>query len=185
MPSTNPFFLALTSRATWFDWLILVLAVWSIIRGLQRGLIRELFALVALLAGITAVTWNYTGFAHWLNQWISQAMFASVAAFFILTMVVTLGVLLAGRIVRSAAHLVGLGIFDRLAGGLFGLTRASLVGAAILIACTTFLPKQAWIERSLLAPALLRVAQLVAFFAPAHLQHHLSGAMIRLSHLPR
>ena len=160
-----------------FDWLVLVLALWSVVRGLMRGLIRELFALVALVAGITAAAWNYTPLAAWLARWIPQPTSASIAAFLILALAVTFVVLLAGRIVRSAAHLVGLGPLDRIAGGLFGLARASLVGAAILMACTTFLPPQPWIQQSLLAPTLLKIAHTAAFLAPADLQGRIAATI--------
>ena len=161
------------------------MALWSIVRGLLRGLIRELFALVALVAGITAAAWNYTALAVWLARWIPNPASASIAAFLLLVLAVALGVLLVGRLVRSAAHLVGLGLPDRLAGACFGLARASLLGAAILMACTTFLPPQTWIEHSLLAPVLLRIAHASSFLAPADLQRSIFAAITRLNHTSR
>ena len=176
---------AFLTSLTPFDWLLLVLALWSVVRGLMRGLIRELFALVALVAGITAAAWNYTSLAIWLARWIPQPTSASIAAFLLLALAVTFLVLLVGRIVRSAAHLVGLGLPDRVAGGLFGLARASLIGAAILMACTSFLPPQPWVEHSLLAPPLLRIARASAVLAPADLQQRITAIITRLDNTSR
>ncbi len=168
-----------------FDWLILAVAVWSVLRGLMRGLIRELFALVALVAGITAAAWNYTSLAVWLARWIPNPASASIAAFLLLVLAVSLGVLLVGRLVRSAAHLVGLGLLDRLAGACFGLARASLLGAAILMACTTFLPPQPAIAHSRLAPSLFQIAHTAAILAPTDLEHRISAAITHLHSIPR
>ena len=176
---------AFLADLTIFDWLLLVLALWSILRGLMRGLIRELFALVALVAGVTAAAWNYTFLATYLRRWISYPASASIAAFLVLALAVTFGVLFAGRVVRSAARLVGLGPLDRIAGSLFGLARASVVGAAILLACTTFLPPQPWIQHSLLAPPLLAIARTAAVLAPADLQQRLSAAILHLHNTSR
>ncbi len=167
-----------------FDWLILVIALWSIVRGLLRGLIRELFALLALLAGVTVAAWNYTALAVLLARWIPQSTSAGITAFLLLALAVTLGVLLAGRLVRSAAHLIGLGLLDRLAGALFGLARASLLGAAILMGCITFLPSQPWLQGSRVAPLLLQVAHAAALLAPADLQQRLSAAIAGLRTAP-
>ena len=163
-----------------FDWLILAVVLWSVIRGFLRGLILELFGLVALVAGITAAAWNYTAVALWVSRWISQPTSASIAAFLLLAVVVTSGVLLVGRLVRSAAHLAGLGLLDRLAGALFGFARASLVGAAILMACLTYLPPQPWLQGSRLAPWLLQVGHTVALLTPADLQTRVAAALASL-----
>lgn len=160
-----------------FDWLILAIVLWSLVRGFMRGLIRELFGLVALVAGITAAAWKYTAVALWLSRWLPQPAAASIAAFLLLTLVVTSGVVLIGRLVRSAASLVGLGLLDRLGGALFGLARAGLVGAAILMACLTYLPPQPWLQDSRLAPWLLQVGHTAALLAPADLQTRIAAAL--------
>ena len=167
----------LLSTFTPFDWLIVAIALWSVVRGLLRGLIRELFALLALLAGILVAAWNYTALAVWLARWIPQSTSAGIAAFLLLAFAVTLGVLLVGRLVRSAAHLIGLSLFDRLAGALFGLARASLLGAAILMGCITFLPPQLWLQGSRVAPLLLQIAHAAALLAPADLQTRVAAAI--------
>ena len=176
---------ATLATLTPFDWIILALALWSVIRGFLRGLIRELFALAALITGITVATWNYIALARWLARWIPQPTSADIAAFLLLSLAVTVGVLLVGRLVRSAAHLVGLGLLDRLAGALFGLARACLLGAAILMGCITFLPPQPWMQHSRLTPPLLQVAHAVALLAPAGLEQRISALIAGLPGVSR
>lgn len=173
------------STLTAFDWFILILALWSTVRGLLRGLIRELFALVALITGILFAAWNYVAFAAWLAPWISSPASASIAAFLLLVTGITLAVLLVGRMVRSAAHLVGLGLLDRLGGALFGLGRAALLGAGILLAAATWLPSQTILRDSRLAPPLLEIAHIAAGFTPLSLQAVVAEAITRLRPAPR
>lgn len=165
---------------TAFDWFVLVLVLWSIVRGFLRGLIREFFSLVALVAGILAAAWNYAALAAWLSRWITSPASASIAAFLLLVLGVTLAVLLAGRLVRSAAHLAGLGLLDRLGGALFGLCRAALLAAAILMAATTWLPSQNVLRDSRLAPPLVAIARSAARLIPVNLQGTVSEAVRRL-----
>ena len=178
--SLTAFFATTFAMLTPLDWLLLALALWSIIRGFRRGLIHELFALVALIAGLTAASWNYTTLALWLARWLPQPASAAITAFLLLALGVTIGVLLVGRLVRSAARLVGLGPLDRLAGALFGLARASVLGAAILMACITFLPPMPWLDHSRLVPPLLQIAHTAAMLAPANLQQRISAAITGL-----
>ena len=179
--SLSTFFASLTP----FDWIILALVLWSVVRGFIRGLIRELFALAALVIGITVAAWNYTAVSVWLARWIPQPTSASIAAFLLLALAVTIGVLLVGRLVRSAAHLVGLGLVDGLAGAVFGLARACLLGAAILMACLTFLPPQPWMQHSRLTPPLLHVAHTAALLAPAGLEQRISALIATLPRVSR
>jgi membrane protein required for colicin V production len=53
---------------------------------------------------------------------------------------------------------VGLGIFDRLAGAVFGLVKGCIVVTLVLMGVVAFLPRQDWLDRSRLAPAFLNAA---------------------------
>ena len=181
-PDASASLQSLLRSFTGFDWLITALALWSVGRGLVRGLIRELFAFAGLVAGILVAAWYYAPCAGWLSRWVSQPHYAAVAAFLLLAVLTIAGVSLLGRLVRSAAHLVGLGLPDRLAGALFGLLRASLVGAAILMACTAFLPPLPAVRQSRLAPALLAVTRGLSFLSPGDLQVRIAQGIEHLHH---
>ena len=165
---------------TGFDWLLSLVLLWLVVRGLLRGLIREIFAILGLVAGVLVASWNYPAFAGWLAQWIPNLAYASLAAFVLLAAGVSVGVLLLGRLVRSAARLAGLGLLDRLGGALFGALRAALLGAAILMACLAFLPIQPAITNSRLAPPLRRIAAGWSFLTPDHLRDRIAAGLARL-----
>ena len=165
---------------TGFDWLLAAILLWSVLRAFFRGLIRELFALAGLMVGILVAAWNYPAVALWLRQWIPSTAYAEVSAFLLLAVGASVATILLGRLVRSAARLVGLGLLDRFAGALFGAVRASLLGAAILMACTAFLPPVSAIQHSKLAPPLLGLARALAVLTPVSLQQRIASGMALL-----
>jgi membrane protein required for colicin V production len=52
-----------------------------------------------------------------------------------------------------------LGFVDRLLGAAFGLVKGVVVVTLVLMAIVAFLPRQAWLDRSRLAPVFLTAAQ--------------------------
>ncbi len=160
-----------------FDWLLLLVLAWSTILGLIRGLIREIFGLAGTILGLLLAAWNYPTLARWLARWITSPVATEVPAFLLIAVGVLVACTLLGRIVRSAAHTVGLGFFDRLAGAAFGLLRGALVGVVILITATAFFPPQTSIAKSRLSPYFLAAAREVCFVVPQHLQVRITGGI--------
>lgn len=165
------------------DWLLLLVLVWSTIRGLIRGLIREVFGLVGVVLGLILAAWNYLAFAHWLSRWITSLVTAELTAFLLIAMGVLVICTLLGRLVHGTAHGIGLGFPDRLAGAAFGLIRGTLIGVFILITATAFFPPQAAISRSRLAPYFLAAAREVCFVVPQHLQRRITGGIAGVKHI--
>ena len=157
--------------------MLLVFALWSVIRGFLHGAIRELFGLLATIAALLVADWHYASVAVWLSSHgVIHGVTSSLVAFLLLGAAVFASLLLLGRLVRALVHLVGLGFFDRAAGALFGLARAALLATLLLTAVTAFLPPQPWLLRSRLAPPLARIARELASFAPVELEKRvLSG----------
>jgi membrane protein required for colicin V production len=89
---------------------------------------------------------------------------------------------LAGALFRRSAKAVGLGVFDRIFGGLFGLCRGVVLGLALLLALTAFLPASPWIQNSLLAPYFLRADHAVSFVMPSELEVRLINSLEHLKH---
>ena len=89
---------------------------------------------------------------------------------------------LIARLLRRTASVVGLGFIDRLLGGLFGLARGALLGAAVLMAFTAFLPQGVWLQTSRLAPYFLQTAHAVSFVMPSDLRAKLRDGLGHLKH---
>jgi membrane protein required for colicin V production len=130
---------------TSIDLLALAILAISILVGLLRGFTRELFSLGALLLAVLA--------ARALSPWLAprlpglgEAGLGYAAAIAIIFVLVLLLAGLAGMLMGSAVRLAGLGGYDKLLGGLFGLARGVVVLVLLtLLAGLTAMPRTtAW-----------------------------------------
>lgn len=137
---------------TTIDWVILAVVIFSVAYGVWRGLVREVFALagwiaafvLAALLGASAATWMP---ASWGES--ARSIAGHVAVFVLVLVIGGLAGWLVSRIVRA----VGLGVVDRMLGGIFGAARGVLVvfALAILASLTTLPRSDAW-AHSILIP---------------------------------
>jgi membrane protein required for colicin V production len=147
---------------TIFDYVTIAVIGFSLVFGLWRGVIGEMIALVAWVAGIFA--------AIEFGQEAGQAVLADVADPAVRALggcvLVFLGVLLAMSLVRLAVRgmvkALGLTVSDRLLGMVFGLARGILVMMILVgLGGMTAAPKQDWWRGAALAPP-LETAVLIA-----------------------
>ncbi|MES2390856.1 MAG: CvpA family protein [Acidobacteriota bacterium] len=164
------------------DWLLALLLVYSIVRAVLRGFFREAFALGGLILGFLLACWNYQSAARHLSGLISAPALAEMAGFLLILFATMALATLAGVLFRRSAKAVGLGLVDRIFGGLFGLCRGVILGLALLLAITAFLPTSPWVQNSLLAPYFLRADHAVSFVMPSELKLRLIDSLEHLKH---
>ena len=170
---------------TAFDWFLAAIVLVSTIAAFMRGIIKVLFSLVGLVAGIVLASWNYLALAERLHNYLSSFAAAEVVAFVAVLVVVTVVFSLAARLVRKGVSMVGLGFLDRLLGGAFGLARGALAGVALMMAVAAFLPDAPWLKASRLAPYFLTGAHAVSFVVPERLKVQIAaGAAHVLEQVP-
>jgi len=112
---------------TSFDWFLVVVVAVSTLLAFRRGIIRVLFSLGGLIAGIVLAGWNYMRLAEWLHRWIVSVPAAEILGFLAIVVGVMLAASVLATIVRRTARAVGLGFVDRLLGAGFGLVRGVLL----------------------------------------------------------
>lgn len=162
------------------DWCLLLFIFLSTIGALRRGLIRVLFSIAGLGAGILIASWNYLRLAGWLSQWIANRSLAQGVAFVLLLFaVIILASVLAG-VFRRSASAVGLGFFDRLFGAVFGLLRGIILATVAVVALVAFVPNTNLLQDSQLAGYLLQASHRIAFVVPEHLQEQLAAGTAHL-----
>jgi membrane protein required for colicin V production len=164
------------------DWLLAILLAYSVIRAVMRGFFQEAFALGGLVLGFLLACWFYRLLAVDLKGLITSPQIAELAAFLLIlagTMIIA-GLL--GRVLRHTASAIGLGFVDRVLGAIFGLLRGALLGVALLLAVTAFLPSAPWVENSHLAPYFLRAAHAVSFVMPSDLKLRLLDGLDHFKH---
>ena len=170
-----------------FDWLLLAILLWSTIAAFLRGIVMEIFSLGGLLTGILIASWNYQFLSPLLGRLLTPVFGPSPAtcnllSFLFLAIGVMILATLTGWLIRRTAHTVGLGFVGRLFGGLFGLARGCLLGVAILMAGTAFLPHSVWISNSRLTPYFLDGVHAVSFVVPQGLRQQLLNGIEQIKH---
>jgi membrane protein required for colicin V production len=164
------------------DWLLVILLSYSVIRAVLRGFFQEAFALGGLVFGFLLACWFYRSLATELSGLITSRSIAELASFLLILAGTMILASLLGRVVRYTASAIGLGFLDRLMGAGFGLIRGTLLGVALLLAVTAFLPSAPWVENSQLAPYFLRAAHAVSFVMPSDLKQRLLDGLNHLKH---
>lgn len=164
------------------DWLLIAILAFSAIQAFMRGLVLELFSLAGLICGILLAAWNYSRVAAKLSGIISNPAAASVVAFLLIAVGVMVLAAILGRIIHASAHAIGLGFFNRMGGAAFGLARGALLGLAILMAVTAFLPTAEWLKNSRLAPYFLAGSHAVSFVVPHDLEQLIQAGGSNLKH---
>lgn len=103
------------------DILFVVIALVFVIIGIRRGLVSELFRLIALVAGFLAAFLYYPKAAAFLT--FVPPPVSLTFAFIVLFIVTALIVLAIGWVIRKMIHLTPLGWIDHLFGGAIGFLK--------------------------------------------------------------
>ncbi|MBN1130840.1 MAG: CvpA family protein [Chitinispirillaceae bacterium] len=118
------------------DILFCISAVFFIVVGIRRGLIGELFRLMAIIAGFLAAFLYYPDLAGILK--ISSPHVSTALSFSIIYALVFLLVIGAGWLLRRAVHLTPLGWFDYVFGGFIGLVKTAIIFWIVCLSFSTF-----------------------------------------------
>lgn len=154
----------------WLDWTLAAVVVVSVLAAFQKGLVRELISLAAVVAGLVVATLGYSRAASWFADLTDSRQTARGFAFATLFLVTVLvGALLshlAGKLVKR----VGLQFFDRLLGAIFGLVRGAALDCILLWVLVVFALKVDAVRTSKLVPYVLTGTRVVARTMPDDLR---------------
>jgi membrane protein required for colicin V production len=124
---------------TSFDYVVVALFALALVRGLFRGLLREVFSIGALALAVVVVRLFNADVAHWLlvNNEGDLSPQASTGLAGLLLVVGTIGAMsLVGKVTKHGAKAAGLGWADRAGGAVIGAAEGVLV-AAVAVAVAT------------------------------------------------
>jgi len=154
---------------TWFDYAVIAVLAVSVLIGIWRGLVREVFALGGWVAAFVAAM-LFAGQAGDLLPASSATPFVrSAAAGVVIFVVVLIVCSVAGMLVARVLRVAGLGLADRTLGGVFGFARGALISLiSVLAAGLTALPKEPfWREAALSGPLETAVVALKPYLPAA------------------
>ena len=142
------------------DMAIIVIIAFCLIRGIFRGLIKEIASIVGVFAGFYAAYSYYGIIAKPLSKWITNIPYLNILSFLIIFSVIFIIISIIGVIIKYLLNIAFLGWLDRIGGAGCGIIMGLLIVAVILIALTTFLPKGTpVIKNSLLSPHVTKVSE--------------------------
>jgi membrane protein required for colicin V production len=136
-----------------FDIFIIIVIGYSIVRGLFRGLVREVSSIIGVLGGFYAAYSYYPHVTPFVARFIGSPSYQNIMSFLIIFCSVLIAISVLGVVIKYLLNVAFLGWIDRLCGIGFGFIKGLLIVTVLFIILTTFLPKGApLIKKSVLAP---------------------------------
>ena len=146
-----------------FDILIVVILGYSLVRGLFRGLVKEVSSIIGVLGGFYAAYTYYMVVGRLLAGIIKNTAYLNILSFLVIFCGVFIVVSLLGVVIKYLLNIAFLGWVDRLGGFCFGIIKGVLIVAVLFITFTTFLPKRTpLIKNSVLSPHVSWVSEKMA-----------------------
>ena len=130
------------------DYVFIVILGYCLVRGVFRGLIKELSSIIGVLGGFYAGYSYYPGVARYLSRWVSNTGYLNILSFFMLFLLVFLVVSFIGAILKYLMNIAFLGWTDRICGAVFGAVKGLLIAIVLVLVLTTFLPGNAAIIKN-------------------------------------
>jgi membrane protein required for colicin V production len=153
------------------DVLVIIVLGFCLVRGIFRGLVKEVSSIVGVLAGFYAAYTYYHFPGELLSKWISNPGYRNILGFLLifLTVLVIVGVM--GILIKYVLKIAFLGWLDRVFGAGFAMIKGILIVAVIILLLTTFLPTGApLVAESLLSPYVMRVSQVMIKIVPEEMK---------------
>ena len=158
-----------------FDIIVIVILGYCLIRGIFRGLVKELSSIIGVFGGFYAAYTYYPVLAKPLSKWIANAGYLNILSFLIIFCGVFIIISILGIIINYLLKIVFLGWLDRVSGAMFGAMKGILIVSVLLIALTAFLPKGTpVIKDSLLSPYVTLVSEKMAKVISKDMKHDFS-----------
>lgn len=146
-----------------FDIVIIIILSYCLIRGLFRGLVKELSSIIGVLVGFYAAYSYYPLIAGLLSSWIQNTAYLNIISFLIIFICIFLVISILGIVIKYFLNIAFLGWMDRICGMGFGIVKAILIASILLVMLTAFLPKgDPIIKTSILAPHVMVISENMA-----------------------
>jgi len=119
-----------------------------VFNGIRKGFILSLATLIALVLGI----WAAIHFSGYISNFLVKLFhptgnWLSVLSYALTFLLVVIGVIVIAKLLEKVVKTVGLGIPNRIIGGLFGLLKGVLGVTVLLFIIVHFDPKEKVITR--------------------------------------
>ncbi len=142
-----------------FDMICIIILGYCLVRGIFRGLIKELSSIVGVFGGFYAAYTYYMKVGKLFSSWISNTSYLNILSFLIIFCGVFIIISIIGVIIKYLLNIAFLGWVDHICGTGFGTIKGILIVSMLLMVLTAFLPKNTpFIKNSLLSPIISPVS---------------------------
>jgi len=153
------------------DWVLAGIAAFSLIRGIWRGAVSQVFGIMSVLGAFALASNYYQPLAVRVSQSFPKLTAPQAVSFTILFLLMWLCIGLLGYLIVKLLHRTGLGFVDRLLGGAVGLIKAVVIAIVLISALTFFLPpKNSLLCESCLTPHVQEIGRIVVRITPRSVQ---------------
>ncbi len=161
-----------------FDIIVVVVLAYSLIRGIFRGLVKEVSSIVGVLGGFFAAYSFYGVAARFLTGFVSSPAYRNILAFLAIFCAVVVVVNLLAIVIKYLMKIVFLGWLDRIGGLGFGFLKGVLIVSVLFMALTAFLPKGTpLVQKSISAPYISMVAEKMATVVSSDIKRDFSAKL--------
>lgn len=142
-----------------FDMVCIIILGYCLVRGIFRGLIKELSSIVGVFGGFYAAYTYYMKVGKLFSSWISNISYLNILSFLIIFCGVFIIISIIGVIIKYLLNIAFLGWVDHICGFGFSTIKGILIVSMLLMILTAFLPKNTpLIKNSLLSPIIASVS---------------------------
>ena len=161
-----------------FDIFIIIVVGYSLIRGLFRGLVKEVSSIIGVLGGFYAAYSYYPTVAKLLSGLIINPSYLNILSFLVIFCSILIVISILGVVIKYLMNVAFLGWVDRACGLGFGLIKGLLIVTVLFIILTTFLPKGApLIKKSVLAPHVIWISEKMVNVVPEEMKKDFFGKL--------
>jgi membrane protein required for colicin V production len=153
------------------DWILVLLIAFSSIYGLFKGLIKEVISILAVIIGLVGASRFYDGASLLVKNLGLGEQAGRILSFIFLFIIISIAVVLIGKLLHQFVHAIFLGGLNRLGGIGFGFVRGIIIsGIIILILTITLSEKAPILTESKLTPQIMKISMVLLSFVPEDLQ---------------
>jgi membrane protein required for colicin V production len=152
----------------WLDIVLIILIIIPVFIGLRRGLIKMLFSLAGLIAGIIIAGIYYEPVSK-IFTFIDNESLANILAFILILAAVIIIAMILGQLFKKLADTITIGWLDHLLGAVLGFLSGFLVLGAIMAIIVKYFGSDA-ITNSLIAKVMLDYFPVVLGLLPDNFQ---------------
>ncbi len=148
----------------------------SIIYSFFRGIIKEVFSVLAIVIGLVVAARTYPLLVRPINELVHNSRLAGILGFLAIFFLLSFSISLIGKNVRKLLKIMFLGWIDRLGGAIFGLVKGIVVACVIIMLLVAFFPPDTpFLRTSKATPFIISFSTFLIHLIPVELKstfHH-------------